>query len=223
MKDVSAHSRSIEDRIQYYLLFFLRLSVVAAIPFALYFREWGAFGYCLLSLALMFLPRLIRSRANVDLPIEFDVVLVVFMYAAVFLGKVGFAYERFWWWDSALHTSSGFILGYVGFLLLYIKVQQKKIQASRRLIGLIIFSISLAFGAVWEIFEYGVDLLLGGNLQRGSLRDTMGDLMVDAIGALIMARIGVKLIYDGKKGFVERWTRNFIRVNPHLEHGKHER
>jgi len=207
---------SLDDRIQQYLLVFLRVSVIGGMGLSVYFHEWGAFLYSILALALMFLPELIKSRAKIRLPIEFDVVLVVFMYASVFLGKVGAAYERFWWWDAALHTGAGFILGYIGFLVLYIKVQQKKVEATRLLLALIIFCFALAFGAVWEIFEYAVDVILGGNLQRGSLRDTMWDLIVDGVGALVIARIGVGIIFDKPKGIIARLTKNFVKVNPHL-------
>jgi hypothetical protein len=218
-----ANPKTLDDKIQWCLLLFLRFSVVGGLGLAAYYHEWGAFLYSLLALGLMFLPELIKSRARVRLPIEFDVVLVGFMYASVFLGKVGAAYERFWWWDAVLHTSAGFILAYVGFLVLYVKVLQKKVEATRTLFLLIIFCFALAFGAVWEIFEYTVDQILGGNLQRGSLRDTMWDLIVDGGGALIMARIGVGIIFDKPKGFIARWTQNFVKANPDLggdDHGK---
>lgn len=208
---------SFNDRIQRSLLLTLRISVAGAAGLSLYYGEWGAFGYSILALVLMYLPQLIESKAKLDLPIEFDVVLVIFMYLAVFLGKVGHAYEHFWWWDGALHTSAGFILGFIGFLILYIKIKQKKLEANRLLVGLFIFSLALAFGALWEIFEYGVDNILGGNLQRGSLRDTMWDLIVDGIGALAMAKIGIGQIFDGKKGFIASWTKKFIKANPTLE------
>ena len=191
--------------------------------FAFYYQAWGAFGFCILSLGLMFLPQLVKSRVNIRLPIEFDVVLAIFMYAAVFLGKVGQAYNHFWWWDVVLHTSSGFIIGYAAFLILYIKVQQKKIQASRLLIGLMIFSVALAFGALWEIVEYGLAVVFGGNITAAGLRDTIQDLMVDGLGGLVMAKVGVNQIFESKKGFIARWTGNFIRVNPHLKGTSHAR
>jgi hypothetical protein len=219
--DISPKSPSLDDRIQYYILLVLKLSVIAATIFALYFRAWGALGYSVLTLILMYLPRLIKSRAKVNLPIEFDVVLVIFVYAAVFLGKAGLAYKHFWWWDVVLHTSSGFILGFVAFLILYVKVQQKKIQASRLLIGLIIFSVALAFGAVWEIFEYGLAVVFGGNISAAGLRDTIQDLIVDGIGGLVMAKFGVGQIFDHKKGFIARWAHNFIQANPHIHKAKH--
>lgn len=217
MSDGERAKLKLDDRVQLYLLRILKLSVVAAMAFALYYREWGALGFSVLSLLLMFLPQMIKSRVNLRLPIEFDVVLAIFMYAAVFLGKAGLAYNHFWWWDVILHTSSGFILGYIAFLILYIKVEQKKIQASRLLIGLIIFSIALAFGALWEIVEYGLAEVFGGNISAAGLRDTIQDLIVDGIGGLAMAIIGIGQIFDRKKGFIARWTRNFLRVNPQIK------
>jgi signal transduction histidine kinase len=213
---------SLDDRIQHWLLLCLRLSVAGALALSLVYQEWGALAYSVLALVLMFLPELISSRAKINLPIEFSVVLVVFMYAAVFLGKVGRAYEHFWWWDGALHTSAGFILGYVAFLVLYINVLDGKIQTTRLFFALTIFCYALAFGAVWEIFEFGMDNLLGGNLQRGSLHDTMWDLIVDSIGALVMSRIGIGIIYDKSEGFITRMTKKFIQANPELKRRIHD-
>lgn len=218
MSDLRTSSKQpVDDRIQYYLLRLLKLSVLIAMAFALYFREWWALAYCLLMLALMFLPRIIKSKVNVRLPIEFDMVLVVFMYAAVFLGKAGSAYNHFWWWDVVLHTSSGFIIGFVAFLILYIKVEQKKIQASRLLFGLMVFSVALAFGTLWEIAEYGLAVVFGGNLTASGLRDTIQDLIVDGIGGLVMAWAGVRQIFDKPGGFITRWSKNFININPRLD------
>lgn len=205
--------KSLDDKIQYRILTLLRLSVVVAMGLALYYRNFWAFSYSVLALGLMYLPWLIRSKVKINLPVEFDVVLVIFMYMAVFLGKAGNAYEHFWWWDVLLHTSSGFIIGFVAFLILYIKVQQHKLQASPRLIGLLIFSVGLAFGAVWEIFEYGLALVFGGNLTAEGLRDTIWDLIVDGVGALVMAWVGVRQIFKPGKSFIIRWAENFARIN----------
>lgn len=204
------------NKFQQYLLTVLKLSVIGSMGLSVYYHLWGAFFYSILSLGLMFLPSLLKSRAKINLPIEFDVVLAIFMYASVFLGKVGQAYERFWWWDGALHTSAGFIVAFIGFLVLYINIQRGKIQANRLLVGVTIFCFALALGALWEIFEFGLDTLLNGDLQRSSLQDTMWDLIVDSIGALIMARVGIGQIFDNQKGIIHRLTIKFIKENPKL-------
>ena len=75
--------------------------------------------------------------------------------------------------------------------------------------------MQLHLGVVWEIYEFTFDGLLGLNMQkfaleggadligRAALVDTMKDLIVDCLGALIMSIIGyISLIY--KKGWVEK-------------------
>ena len=70
-------------------------------------------------------------------------------------------------------------------------------------IAIFTFSFALTLGVLWEIFEFSGDALFHMNMQRWSappgtpllgqeyqgngLRDTMSDLIVDAIGALIAA------------------------------------
>jgi hypothetical protein len=206
----------LEERIQHYLVMALKSTVAVAIGLALVAGNWTIFFLSILTLILMFLPEFIESRVRIKLPIEFDLVLVLFVYAAFFVGSAGGAYERFWWWDAVLHTGSGFILGFAGFLLLYVKVLQKKVQASPRLVGLIIFSFGLAFGAVWEIFEYAVDSGFNTNMQRSGLQDTMWDLIVDGIGALVMAYIGVRYLENPHQGFIAKWIKKFLKINPGL-------
>lgn len=210
---------TLDDKIQYYLLVFFRASIVFGGLYAAFNDQLGAFLYSLLSLVLTFLPQIIKIKVN--LPIEFDFVLVIFMYAAVFLGKAGLAYDRFWWWDLVLHTSSGFILGFIAFLILYIKVEQKKLIANRLVIGLLIFSVGLAFGALWEIFEYGLAVVFGGNITAAGLRDTIWDLIVDSIGALAMAWVGVRQIFDKRQGFIARWAHNFVKLNQSPKGAEH--
>ena len=70
-------------------------------------------------------------------------------------------------------------------------------------------------GAVWEIYEFTMDSVFGTNMQKymldngtaligqAALQDTMKDIIVDAIGALVMSTIGyISLKY--KKGWVEK-------------------
>ena len=209
----------LEERIQHYFLWLLKISVVIAAVVAASIELWELFFFSLLTLALMFLPELIESRAKVKLPIEFDLVLAAFVYASLFIGSGGEAYERFWWWDAVLHVSSGFILGFAGFLLLYVKLIQHKIKAGPMLIGVVIFSFGLAFGTVWEVFEYGMDSFFGTNLQRSGLQDTMWDLIVDGLGAAFMGYIGTRFVHNPKEGLIARSIRRFIDANPHLKKG----
>ena len=44
-------------------------------------------------------------------------------------------------------------------------------------------------GALWEIIEYGIDHAFGMNMQVGSLDDTMIDLLLDGLGAIVSITI----------------------------------
>lgn len=79
------------------------------------------------------------------------------------------------------------------------------------------FCFALALGAVWEIYEFAADCLLATNMQKFSLdngtvlvgqaalRDTMKDLIVDALGAVGASVIGyISLKYE--KGWIEKLT-----------------
>lgn len=166
-----------------------------------------------------FLPLVLGRRFDVFIPPEFEVLTVVFVYASLFLGEVRGYYVRFWWWDAVLHTGSGFLLGILGFLLVYVLNERSDIDLHMqpRFVALFAFMFSVGMGALWEIFEFGMDQVFGLNMQKSGLVDTMWDLIVDSIGALAIALLGWSYLSTaGSNSFLERWIGNFIRENPRL-------
>jgi uncharacterized membrane protein YjdF len=59
--------------------------------------------------------------------------------------------------------------------------------------------MAMAIGVIWEFMEWGSDLFTGSWAQRGN-QDTMGDLLIDTLGGIVMAIIGVLLVKSGKMG-----------------------
>jgi hypothetical protein len=57
--------------------------------------------------ALILAPTLLGQRDSVQLPYEFQLVALVFAFAALFLGEVRSYYDRFWWWDIAMDKTVG--------------------------------------------------------------------------------------------------------------------
>jgi hypothetical protein len=74
----------------------------------------------------------------------------------------------------------------------------------------------MALGAVWEIFEYGMDQIFGLNMQKSGLQDTMWDLIVDALGALLTSVIGYIYLKGGKTRIFYRLVDRFICENPQI-------
>lgn len=197
-----------------YVIFLIRLSLILAIFGSIYERIWMALFVSILTLFLTFIPNIIKNKYNIELPTFLQVFIIAFIYASLFLGEVHNFYHKFWWWDSLLHFLSGIALGFAGFLILYILYKTKKLKASPFLITVLVFSFAMAMGAIWEIFEFLMDEFFGFDMQKArnlcvegyycdsrvGVIDTMIDLILDALGALLACTIGY-LFLKGKKIF----------------------
>lgn len=176
-------------------------------------------------ITITLVPLLLARRFHVRIPAEFQMLAIAFVFASLFLGEVHDYYGRFWWWDIALHTTSGFLLGIIGFLLVYVLNESEHIHLQMRpgFVAFFAFLFALGMGALWEIFEFSMDNLLGMNMQKAmlgdesGLTDTMFDLVVDAIGALVISVLGYGYLKTtGEKSFLERLIGQFIQSNPRL-------
>ena len=61
-----------------------------------------------------------------------------------------------------------------------------------------------------------MDANFGLNMQKSGLRDTMWDLIVDAVGALTISILGYRYLKWGKQSFLEKWIVKFVQANPKL-------
>lgn len=197
----------------------LLIEVVVAVWEQQWLTAVATVGIILVTLVPLFLSR----RFKVLVPPEFVLLSIAFVFAALFLGEIRGYYTRFWWWDIALHSSSGFLLGIVGFLLVHVLNEREDIGVHMKpgFVAFFAFLFALGVGALWEIFEFGMDSFLGTNMQKAmlddpsGLTDTMCDLIVDALGALVISVLGYGYIRTaGSESFLERWIDTFIRNNP---------
>lgn len=170
-------------------------------------------------MAVTLFPLVLGRRFRVFIPPEFEVLAIVFVFASLFLGEVRGYYVRFWWWDAVLHTASGFLLGVLGFLLVHVLNEKEDIELHMKpaFVAFFAFIFAVGMGALWEIFEFGMDQFFGMNMQKSGLVDTMWDLIVDTIGAAVIAVLGYGyLMTAGNASFLEQWIDRFIEANPRL-------
>lgn len=173
-----------------------------------------------LTFGLSLLPILAHRFFGIRFPAGFVAATVFFIIATLFLGEVGGFYERYWWWDLLLHSGSAIGFGMIGTVLVILLLGGTRLEASAFLASVFAFTFALSIGALWEIFEYGMDQAFGLNMQKSGLDDTMGDLIVDCIGGLVGASAGYTYIKLGPRGrlsgaiglFVEQNFRSFRRT-----------
>lgn len=197
----------------------LKLALVAGAVLSFFQGNYQAVLEILLILMVTLLPVILGHRFRMHIPFTFESAAVIFVYMSLFLGETQGYYARFWWWDAVLHIGSGFLLGLLGFLLVYVLNEKDEIQLdlSPGFMALFAFMFAMGIGALWEIFEYGMDQIFGMNMQKSGLHDTMWDLIVDAVGALIITCFGwYHLRIPSRDSFLERWIDEFIDKNPRL-------
>lgn len=152
---------------------------------------WPAVFVTLAALSLTFLPDRLANRVGLRLPPSFLAAIALFVMATLYLGEVYDFYGRFWWWDLVLHFGSAMGFGILGFLLVFMLFQGDRYAAPPWALGALSFCLAVTVGALWEIFEYAMDTFFGFNMMKSGLPDTMGDLIVDAVGAALAAIAGV--------------------------------
>lgn len=167
-------------------------------------------------------PVLAPRRMPVPIPSEIQIALALFLFATLFLGEVRDYYLWLWWWDLALHGSAGLLLGLFGFLVVYMLNANDTVDFRMRpsFVALFAFAFSLALGALWEIFEFGMDQVFGLDMQKqrpgdpSGLTDTMYDLMVDTLGAALAAFIGWRYLKRPRKHRLDGWMQRMVRRYP---------
>lgn len=159
---------------------------------------------CLLGLVVLSLPSIMSRRWKFSIPNFIYIMYYLFLYCAIFLGEVLQFYYLVPHWDTILHFFSGAMLGALGFILVswLNDSEMVRITLTPAFVALFAFCFALSCGAVWEIYEYVFDGLLGLNMQKfttaegvilsghAALMDTMKDIIVDAISAFLIALIG---------------------------------
>lgn len=175
------------------------------------------FIQCLLGLLVFSLPSIVSRKWHFSIPNFIYIMYYIFLYCAIFLGEVLNFYYVVPHWDTILHFFSGAMLGALGFILVSWLNDSEKVSVSLSpaFIALFAFCFALSCGAVWEIYEYTFDGLLGLNMQKfitakgvtltghEALKDTMKDIIVDALAALLISVMGYARMTAQKTNITE--------------------
>lgn len=217
-------SADLPTRVHRRVLIVLQLIMAVELGLLFHERQWVHAFLVMGIMVIILSPAALGRRFRVNIPPEFQVLVILFTFAALFLGEIRSYYERIWWWDIALHASSGLLLGILGFLLVYVLNEDERVDLHMRprFVALFAFVFALAAGTLWEIFEFLMDRLVGTHMQKpmfgdpSGLTDTMWDLIVDALGALGISALGWWYMSRRRQSFMEVWVRRFIERNPRL-------
>lgn len=168
----------------------------------------------LITLAVSVAPLLVARWANITVPPVFIAAVVLFVAGTLFLGEAYDFYDKFWWWDIMLHGGSAVGFGLIGFVLVFMMFQGDRFAAPHFAIAVFAFCFAIALGVIWEVFEFLMDQSFGLNMQKSGLLDTMGDLIMDMLGAFVGAGSGYIYLKGRDKSGLPGVIGDFVRRNP---------
>ncbi|PUB15655.1 hypothetical protein [Yoonia sediminilitoris] len=183
---------------------------------AAYEGRWSLSFVAVATLGLAMAPVILAKRYDITLPLPFVAAITLFLIASIFMGEAFDFYERVWWWDIALHGSSAIGFGLIGFVFVLMMFEGDRFAAPQWAMCLLAFGIAVTVGTTWEIFEFAMDNWFGLNMQKSGLDDTMGDLIVDVLGAAFAVWLGYVYLRAKDRSF---WTwpiDRFVALNKRL-------
>ena len=133
------------------------------------------------------------------------IVLAVFLHAVGALGP----YRTLGWYDQFAHGVSGALVAGIGYALvrtIETNYDTVDIPSSLRFVFIVVFAVS--FGVFWEVTEFAVEQLAGGDksmLVQYGLDDTVWDLVLDLVGGLAVAVWGTSY-FDGLRSILGRYV-----------------
>lgn len=145
----------------------LRILIIICLVRELMLGDFGNAFLCILSLGLFLLPSLAEKTFKIDLPEILEIIIFIFIFAAEILGEINNFYGMFNRFDDILHTINGFLAASIGFSLVYLLNENfKSFKLSPIFVSLVAFCFSMTIGVAWEFFEYGMDRLVGLDMQK---------------------------------------------------------
>ena len=132
--------------------------------------------------ALYIIQKLFKVKISEGL----NLIYIIFIFIAHFLGVICELYNHIYWFDKLAHFLSGVITAFVA---IYILVKFRK-DKNMFFDILYIIALTLAVASLWEVFEYLSSYYFGVDPQKVTMTgvsDTMNDIIVAFLGSILVS------------------------------------
>ena len=162
----------------------LRASVILVMLAQIFNRNFENVFLCVLTLFLFMVPSMLERKLDIALPNTLEIIILLFIYAAEIMGEIGAYYVTFPYWDTVLHTLNGFLCAAIGFSLLDIlnRHNSTRFHLSPLYLAIVAFCFSMTVGVIWEFFECTMDQLFFLDMQKDTVVQSIGSIMLDPTG-----------------------------------------
>lgn len=157
---------------------------------------------CLLTLVLFFIPSFVERRLHVDLPDMLEIIILCFIFAAEILGEIQEYYLTIPYWDTILHSINGFLFAAIGFSLVNLLNQNKRVSMSLSpfYMAVTAFCFSMTIGVLWEFFEWAMDSFFSLDMQKDTVLNAFHSVNLDPLGRNVPCAVqgiaDIIVVYD---------------------------
>lgn len=170
-----------ENKSTFVIFVILRILVIIVGVRQFFVGNYENVFLCAATLVLFMVPAFIEKLFKVRLPSIFEIVVLVFIFAAEILGEISDYYVKFAFWDTMLHVTTGFLAAAVGLSLIDILNRSTRIglSLSPLFVALVSFCFSMTIGVLWEFFEFGADILLLTDMQKDTVVTSISSVLLN--------------------------------------------
>lgn len=186
----------------------MQLLLVVILLWGLHARDLAVIANAAVMLAITFVPAILRREYDLAM----DAGVVLWITAAVSLHALGSTglYSQIPLFDRFTHALSATVVaagGYAVFRAIHVHVE--RVHIPPKLMGAFILLFVFAAGVVWEILEFALDqsaaaLGIQAVLIQYGIDDTIGDLLFNALGALVVTIWGTVYLTDLSESIADR-------------------
>lgn len=170
-----------EHKSSFLVYIVLRALVILMMILQIFNRNYENVFLCILTLFLLIIPSFIQVEFKIELPTTLEIIILMFIFSAEILGEIQSFYLRIPIWDTLLHTMNGFLAAAIGFSLVDLLNNDKRLQfkMSPVFMALIAFCFSMTIGVLWEFFEFAMDNFFGMDMQKDTVLNSITSVVLD--------------------------------------------
>jgi len=172
-----------ENKSAFIVYSLLRLMVIGMMILQIFNRNFQNVFLCILTLILFIMPSVVQATFKVEFPTLLEIIILLFIFAAEILGEISAFYIKFPYWDTILHTLNGFLCAAIGFSLVEIMNDNKKLrfELSPLFMAVVAFCFSMTIGVAWEIFEFLMDTFYHLDMQKDTVIQSIYTVTLDPL------------------------------------------
>ena len=147
---------------------------------------------------VLYIPRIFNKLFKFQINSQLELIYIIFIFLAQFLGSVIDFYNHIWWWDLFIHFLSGMLTAIFALDIMKWSDVFKEDKQCFNLLFMNCFTLMVA--SLWEFVEFGSFVFLSMDVQHHlttGVFDTMEDMLIAFLGNIIIC--GLYLLKNNKK------------------------